>query len=223
MPTTSQTQHQGVIANVQHYQRGSVEMFRIKRSIKIAGLVVSIALMGTPVIAGPGALVRPLKNTTNGSFLPQGRQTIAPFAHVRFCLASPGECSDGSGPTMVDLTPAKLTLLRSVNSRVNNAIEPYMPDGPETWVINPDKGNCHDYAVTKRHELIRKGWPAASLRLAVAYTRSGIGHLVVIVRTTEGDLVLDNLTEKIVAWNRSGLRFVSVEAGDKPRVWYAMR
>ncbi len=42
------------------------------------------------------------------------------------------------------------------------------------------RGNCHDYAVTKRHELIRQGWPAASLRLAVAYTPSGIGHLVVV-------------------------------------------
>lgn len=198
-------------------------MFRIKRSIKIAGLVLSIAALTTPALAGPGALVRPLKNATSGSFLPQGQQTIAPFAHVRFCIASPEDCAERSGPAIVDLTPEKLSLLRSVNSRVNNSIEPYMPDGPETWVINPDKGNCHDYAVTKRHDLIRKGWPAASLRLAVAHTRAGVGHLVVIVRTSEGDLVLDNLTERIVAWNKSGLRFVSVEAGDKPRVWYAMR
>lgn len=198
-------------------------MFRIAGPMKIAGFVLALAAAGTPALAGPGALLRPLKNATNASFMPQGKQTIAPFAHVRFCLASPQECSDVSGPSVVDLTPARLGLLRSVNSRVNNSIEPYMPDGPETWVINPERGNCHDYAVTKRHELIRNGWPAASLRLAVAYTRSGIGHLVVVVRTSEGDLVLDNLTEKIVAWNKSGLRFVSVEAGDKPRVWYTMR
>jgi predicted transglutaminase-like cysteine proteinase len=198
-------------------------MFRITRKTIITGLAFAVAIVGTPALAGPGALVRPLKNATNASFMPQGKQTIAPFAHVRFCIASPGECSDGSGPSIVELTPAKRNMLRSVNSRVNSAIEPYMPDGPETWVIGPDRGNCHDYAVTKRHELIRMGWPAASLRLAVAYTRSGIGHLVVVVRTSEGDLVLDNLTENIVAWNKSGLRFVAVDAGDKPRVWYAMR
>lgn len=189
----------------------------------MTGLALAIAAMAVPAFAGPGGLVRPLKNATNSAFMPQGSRTVAPFAHVRFCLASPQECSDGSGPSVVDLTPAKLGLLRSVNSRVNNSIEPYMPDGPETWVINPDRGNCHDYAVSKRHELIQRGWPAASLRLAVAYTRSGIGHLVVIVGTSEGDLVLDNLTEKILPWNRSGLRFVSVESGDEPKVWYALR
>jgi predicted transglutaminase-like cysteine proteinase len=69
-----------------------------------------------------------------------------------------------------------------------------MPEGLETSQVNPDRGNCHDYAVSKRHELIRAGWPSASLRLAIAYTRGGVGHLVVIVRTTDGDRVLDNLT-----------------------------
>ena len=198
-------------------------MFRITSALSLAGLAFAIAIVATPALAGPGALVRSLKSATDASFMPQGKQTIAPFAHVRFCLASPEECSDGSGPSIVDMTPSNLRMLRSVNSRVNNSIEPYMPDGPETWVVSPERGNCHDYAVTKRHELIRQGWPAASLRLAVAYTPSGIGHLVVVVRTSQGDLVLDNLTEKIVAWNKSGLRFISVEAGDKPRVWFAMR
>lgn len=198
-------------------------MSRITSAISLAGLAFAIAIVATPALAGPGALVRSLKSATDASFMPQGKQTIAPFAHVRFCLASPEECSDGSGPSIVEMTPSNLRMLRSVNSRVNNSIEPYMPDGPETWVVSPARGNCHDYAVTKRHELIRQGWPAASLRLAVAYTPSGIGHLVVVVRTSEGDLVLDNLTEKIVAWNKSGLRFIAVEAGDKPRVWFAMR
>lgn len=199
-------------------------MFRIANKLVHAGLVLAVVSAGNQALAaGPTAMIRPLKNATNAAFMPQGSQTIAPFAHVRFCIASPGECSDGSGPSVVELTAAKLDQLKSVNRRVNNTIEPYMPDGPETWVVNPDRGNCHDYAVTKRHELIRAGWPSASLRLAVARTREGVGHLVVIVRTTEGDLVLDNLTDRIVAWNRSGLRFISVEAGDRPRVWYAIR
>lgn len=198
-------------------------MFGITRKIKFAGLVLMMAALGSQAAAGPAGLVRPLKNAANAAFLQQGRETVAPFAHVRFCLASPAECRDGSGESTVELSAAKLNLLKSVNRRVNAAIVPEMPDGPETWVINPERGNCHDYAVTKRHELVRAGWPSASLRLAVAYTRSGIGHLVVIVRTTEGDLVLDNLTDRIVAWNKSGLRFVSVEASDKPRVWYAIQ
>lgn len=153
----------------------------------------------------------------------EGPRTVAPFAHVRFCVASPTECEQSSGPDSIELTKAKLDLLKSVNSRVNNSIEPYMSDGMETWQINPDRGNCHDYAVTKRHELIRAGWPSSSLRLAIAYTAGGVGHLVVIVRTSEGDVVLDNLTNRIVNWRKSGLRFVSIEGGDQPRVWYGVR
>lgn len=198
-------------------------MVRIKKAIKTACITLAFGAIAATSHAGPGALLRPLKGATDASYMNVGQQTIAPFAHVRFCLASPGECREASGPSMVELTPSKMETLNRINRRINNSIEPYMPDGPETWVINPARGNCHDYAVSKRHELIRAGWPSASLRLAVAYTRGGIGHLVVIVRTTQGDLVLDNLTDRIVAWNKSGLRFVSVEAGDKPRVWYAMR
>lgn len=198
-------------------------MIRITQKLAMTGTALALFAFATAAMAGPVSLVRPLGKAARSDFMTVGAQTIAPFAHVRFCLASPDECRDSSGPTTVELTSAKLALLNRINMRVNNSIEPYMPDGPETWVINPERGNCHDYAVSKRHDLIRAGWPAASLRLAVAYTRGGVGHLVVIVRTDRGDLVLDNLTNRIVTWNKSGLRFVSVEAGDKPRVWYAMR
>jgi len=198
-------------------------MFRIARRIAVTSFAIAIAVLGTEAHATPRAPINPLKGAAGGAFIGQGNRTVAPFAHVRFCATSPSECSDGAGPSTVELTPSMLALLKRVNSRVNAAIEPYMPDGLETWVVNPDRGNCHDYAVTKRHDLIRAGWPSASLRLAVVYTRAGEGHLVLLVRTTEGDLVLDNLTSSIVPWNKSGLRFVSVEAGDKPRVWYSMR
>lgn len=198
-------------------------MLKITRRIAFCSLGLAFVLMNASAQAGPLGLARPLKKATESAFMQLGPRTLAPFAHVRFCVASPGECAQGSGPKSVDLTKQKLDLLRSVNARVNGSIEPFMPDGLETWQVNPDRGNCHDYAVTKRHELIRAGWPSSSLRLAIAYTSGGVGHLVVIVRTTEGDLVLDNLTNRIVNWRKSGLRFVSMDGGDEPRVWYAVR
>lgn len=198
-------------------------MFKTARKMAFCTLGLAFALMNTSAHAGPSGFVRPLKKSTESAFMQEGARTVAPFAHVRFCVASPDECAQGSGPDSVELTKAKLDLLKSVNSRVNNSIEPYMPEGMETWQVNPDRGNCHDYAVTKRHELIRAGWPSSSLRLSIAYTAGGIGHLVVIVRTSEGDLVLDNLTNRIVNWRKSGLRFVSMDGGDQPRVWYAVR
>ncbi len=193
------------------------------RRLAAGGLAMFMALAGSAAHAGPGASLRALKSVAQDAFMPAGARTVAPFAHVRFCVASPGECSAGRGESSVEMTPSKMALLRGVNNRVNASIRPSMPEGLETWIVNPESGNCHDYAVTKRHELIRAGWPSASLRLAVAYTRAGEGHLVLVVRTSDGDLVLDNLTQKIATWNKSGLRFVMVASGDKPRDWYALR
>jgi predicted transglutaminase-like cysteine proteinase len=45
----------------------------------------------------------------------------------------------------------------------------------------PSSGDCNDYAVTRRHDLIARGWPARSLLLAEVITSWGEHHLVVVV------------------------------------------
>ena len=60
----------------------------------------------------------------------------------------------------------------------------------------PRERDCNDYAVTKRHKLLALGWPSSSLLLAKVVVPSGEHHLILVVRTSEEDLVLDNLN-----WN----------------------
>ena len=67
----------------------------------------------------------------------------------------------------------------------------------EEWLISPKAGDCNDYAVTKRHELLARGWPSRALLLAEVIVPSGEHHLVVVVRTNEGDFVLDNLNASV--------------------------
>ena len=62
---------------------------------------------------------------------------------------------------------------------------------------------CHDYAVTKRHELLTRGWPSRSLLLAEVVVPWGEHHLILVVRTSDGDLVLDNLNPGIKSWSRT--------------------
>jgi hypothetical protein len=59
-------------------------------------------------------------------------------------------------------------------------------------LIAPKTGNCNDYAVTKRHELLSRGWPSRALLLAEVIVPSGERHLVVVVRVKQGDFVIDN-------------------------------
>ena len=39
-------------------------------------------------------------------------------------------------------------------------------------------------------------------------SRRGVPHAVAVARTDRGDFVLDNLTAKILAWDKSGLTWI---------------
>ena len=92
--------------------------------------------------------------------------------------------------------------LRAVNKNVNAAIVPeHNSEGlaGEKWLIAPSSGDCNDYAVTKRSELLDRGWPTRALLLSEVVTSWGEHHLVLVVRTSSGDLVLDNMASEIQA------------------------
>lgn len=152
--------------------------------------------------------------------------TIAPFAHVRFCLANPAECRERKmvfrgGP--VKLTDAKRRELQQVNLETNREIiaTPALDEtaATEKWLISPARGDCNDYAVTKRHKLLAKGWPARALLLAHVVVPSGEHHLVVVVRTDKGDLVLDNLNSNLRSPSKTGYEWVRVESPVNPKYW----
>jgi predicted transglutaminase-like cysteine proteinase len=151
---------------------------------------------------------------------------LAPMGHVRFCLQYPDDCR----ATRVDfrrrhlvLSEQRWTELNLINREVNGDIIPDPTLGPETvdWKISPRSGNCHDYAVTKRHDLLALGWPARDLLLAEVVVPSGEHHLILLVRTKDADLVLDNLNANIrtAAMTRYQYRWVRIESPHNPKFW----
>jgi predicted transglutaminase-like cysteine proteinase len=62
-------------------------------------------------------------------------------------------------------------------------------------------GDCNDYAVTKRHDLIPQR--LACTLLAEVITGWGEHHLVVVARAKAADLVIDNLDANIKPWTRT--------------------
>jgi predicted transglutaminase-like cysteine proteinase len=93
----------------------------------------------------------------------------------------------------------------------------------EQWLISPKAGDCNDYAVTKRHELMAKGWPARALLLAEVVTTWGEHHLVLVIRTRDGDLVADNLNANIRAWNKAPYQWVRVQSPADPKFWSTVK
>jgi predicted transglutaminase-like cysteine proteinase len=150
--------------------------------------------------------------------------TLAPMAYTQFCLRYPGECRTRKifrgGP--IRLSADRRLELGRVNSIVNTHIvpEPNLQGlAGEVWLIGPDRGDCNDYAVTKRHQLIARGWPARTVLLSEVVTVSGEHHLVTVVRTNDGDLVLDNLTDKIMPWSHTPYRWLRMQTPKNPNYW----
>ena len=109
--------------------------------------------------------------------------------------------------------------VRQINSAVNAQIRP-KPDGEaDIWSVNVSAGDCEDYVMTKRHDLIGAGLPASALRIAWVLTRQGEQHSILVIKTTDkGDLVLDNLNEDIRPLAQTGYRVLAI-SGPDPKVW----
>src|SRR5882762_10149376 len=153
---------------------------------------------------------------------------LAPFQHVRFCLRYPSDCKTNPAENeRIDLSAETSELLKRVNHDVNLSIAPmlksYGSNLEDGWTIAPDAGDCNDYAVTKRHELLESGLPTKALRLSVVKTASGIGHLVLVVVTTKGDLLLDNLTEAIRPWQSTDYHWLKIQSATDSKFWYEIK
>ena len=151
--------------------------------------------------------------------------TLPPMAFTQFCLKYPSDCKQQRllfGGDRVELNKMRWTELENINRTVNSSIQPERnEDGlaGEKWLLGPARGDCNDYAVTKRHQLIARGWPTRTVLLSEVATVSGEHHLVTIVRTNGGDLVLDNLTDRILPWSRTPYRWVRIQTPKNPNYW----
>jgi predicted transglutaminase-like cysteine proteinase len=58
--------------------------------------------------------------------------------------------------------------------------------------------------------------------LSEVVTSWGQHHLVVVVRTFGGDLVLDNLTQTILPWSRKPYQWVRIQMPKNPNFWASL-
>jgi predicted transglutaminase-like cysteine proteinase len=120
----------------------------------------------------------------------------------------------------IRLTPQRWSELNEIDREVNHAVIPEKTIGYGTtdWIIAPSSGDCKSYAITKRHQLLVRGWPSRALLLAEVSLPTGEDHLVLVVRMADIDLVLDNLQPSIsrapmapfCLWNHSQNQIQSI-------------
>ena len=107
---------------------------------------------------------------------------------------------------------------RSVNSRITEISDRAAVGKDDDWRLPTVSGDCEDIAILKKRELMKRGWPASVLLLTVA-SYHGEGHTVLTVRTSAGDLVLDNLTNSVRDWSSTPYSYFARQAQGNGRRW----
>jgi predicted transglutaminase-like cysteine proteinase len=153
--------------------------------------------------------------------------TAPPIGHVEFCAEHHGECDAHDKPNkIVFLTSQTWARLDAVNRAVNTSILPATDmeifGTMEKWAYPAFVGDCEDYVLQKRRDLIAAGWPASALLITVVRDEVGDGHAVLTVRTDRGDLVLDNKTDEIVVWDMAPYQFVKRQSTRHAANWDAL-
>lgn len=149
---------------------------------------------------------------------------LPPVGYTLFCMRYPDDCKVHGldfRRRNIKLTELRWSELNTVNTEINRGIVPesVTDAGPLEWTIAPQAGDCTDYATTKRHQLLMLGWPSRALLLAEVMLPSGAHHLVLVVRTTQMDLVLDNLDPNIRMPAMTYRRWFRIETPQNPRLW----
>ena len=167
-------------------------------------------------------------DTTNVAFVQTvGGTTSIPVGHAEFCRSRPEECgANANAVAAVSLDEGLWQQLLTVNAGINQAIIPVtdqdLSQVAEFWTYPTGYGDCEDYVLAKRRELINAGWPASALLISVVKQANGEGHAVLLVRTDRGDLVLDNQVGTVDLWSQTPYKFIKRQSQANAGQWVDM-
>jgi predicted transglutaminase-like cysteine proteinase len=159
-----------------------------------------------------------------------GDAVRAPFGWIEFCNDNPSECQrDTTQPRDIELTSAAWGELDKVNRWVNQHVRP-MSDMDHWGVVEKCSipidgyGDCEDedYVLLKRKMLIDSGWPREALLITVVRDKRDEAHVVLTVKSDNGEFILDNQYENIVTWIETGYRFVKRQSQNDPMIWLSI-
>ena len=157
-------------------------------------------------------------------YMRTGAITSQPIGHYQFCQTNKADCSVVSAT----VTPARVTdfgwnVIKEVNAEVNRRILPMTDQDiygrDEVWAYPTDVGDCEDFVLEKRRELMKRGFAASNLLITVVRKPDGEGHAVLTVKTSLGDYVLDNLEARILPWNETEYTYLKRQSETNSGVW----
>lgn len=176
-------------------------------------------------LAAAGFLALTAISAAAQPFMHVGGLTTQPVGHYDFCQRMRAECqktADASTP--VGLTRELWAEIVNVNNMINLAVRPRTD--MEMWGVEEywsypvnGYGDCEDYALEKRKRLMALGVPASNLLITVVRQPNGDGHAVLVVNTSMGDFVLDNLEMRVLRWNETEYTYLKRQSAQHAGMW----
>ena len=191
--------------------------------IKMLGKATSLLIKTTLTISAI-MFIAGKADAKSGPFMETGKLTSIPIGHYQFCNQNPDECRlTTRGDVRVQLTQDNWQTLLDINYHANHSIQSItdldLYGKEEVWAYPSYAGDCEDYVLIKRRGLIAAGWPPASLLITVVLQPNGEGHAVLTVRTDRGDLILDNLQERVMVWNETPYTYLKRQSKNHTGKW----
>jgi predicted transglutaminase-like cysteine proteinase len=183
-----------------------------------------LAILGAATLLAISGL-RPAH--AEGNFLEAGASSLPPIGWVQFCQSNRTDCAVPMSDAVIEKGSVAWAQLRKINNDVNRRIAPVTDEEHwgmvERWSYPTDgAGDCEDYVLEKRRLLMEAGVPAGTLMIAVVLDKEGLGHAVLLARTSIGDLVLDNQEPRVLHWRDTGYTFLKRQDNQQANRWVSL-
>lgn len=185
--------------------------------------IASLALAGVLAATPPAGAVDARR--PDAAMVPIRGAAAAPAGASHLCQTLDWACATTGRRVAIDA--AAMDVVRAINSRANRSVRSISDMQQyrvaERWALPTARGgDCEDYAIYKKLELIKAGFPPEQLLIATVLDRKRQSHAVLVLRTGTQDLVLDNLTSRIVPWNKTGYTFLRMQDPRQPTRWVSV-
>lgn len=198
----------------------------ISRSVSKRHQTVSFMRVAAAIFALSFSVFSPaLAGNSSGAFLIGNRSITAPAGFQGLCSKYNWVCarSHQSSISQADVLKMAKAVNLHVNRRTRQIDDQRQYGREEYWTLPSARGgDCEDLVLLKKKMLLERGVSSETLLIATVLDRKLQSHAVLILRTNRGDLVLDNMTNKIVPWRSTGYTFLKLQNPRSLSRWQAV-
>ncbi|MCX8955430.1 transglutaminase-like cysteine peptidase [Ruegeria sp. NA] len=178
--------------------------------------------LGICTVCIGGLASAPAAHASDGVFIPFIASSPPPSGAINLCSQYDWACAAKRSVKLS--SQQELKVVNQVNRRVNASTREVTDQSQykmrERWALPTSRGgDCEDFALLKKRDLIHAGVDPRKLLIATVLDTRRTPHAVLVYRSAQGDLILDNLTNRIKPWTATRYLFLRMQNPKRPSQW----